>query len=115
MTKTRILEFIVQIIGVILLIVFIYELINKILGHSWQIETFAAVLFSLILTGIFTVNAKINKIDGEFCHFKRSFGALASDFKEFKTNQEKFNNWSRAQFNNMNTQFSDIKRKLSKI
>jgi len=112
MAKTRILELIVQLIGVILLIVFIYELINKLLGHSWQVEAFAAVLLSFILTGIFVIIAKINKMDGEFSHFKRSFGALASDFKshrkdfyEFRTSQEKFNNWSRAQFN-------DIKQRL---
>lgn len=112
--KIRILDLIVWVILILLLAVFIYQLVNRILGHSWQIEALVVALMTLTLTVMFSNGSKISSLEGEFRHFRGSFGALANDFKElrkefhnFKTAQENFNNWSR-------TQFNEIKRDIAK-
>lgn len=102
MTKTRILDFVVWIITMVLLIVLLYQLINRILGHSWQVEAFVVALMTLVLTATLFNSSKISRLEGEFGHFKRSFGALAHDFKEFRKEQHEFNNWARNQFREIN-------------
>ena len=78
MKKIRILDIIVWIVMVILLVVFIYQLVNRILGHSWQIEALVVALMTLVLTLMFSNGSKISSLEGEFRHFRGSFGALAN-------------------------------------
>ncbi|MBU0535855.1 MAG: hypothetical protein KKE20_02745 [Nanoarchaeota archaeon] len=114
MRKQRIHQIVLYIIITVLAAIFIYQALRKVAGHSWQIESLVLVLIASTLAVAVSNRAKVSELNGEFRHFKRSFGALASDFKEMrkdfhnlKTAQEKFNNWSRIQFN-------EIKRDIAK-
>lgn len=95
------------VIGVIAIIM----LLLKLLGHSPTADqlmvTLLGGIFVIISTLCITVGMHIGEVRRFMKESDRRFYSLASDFKESKTNQEKFNNWSRVQF-------QGIKKSISK-
>ena len=103
----------------------IYQLVRRMLGGSWGIETviLGFVIFGLGLTIKNTFDFSSHK--GEFKEFKRSMLVMAKDFKEFKKEtKDKFNQVEKnidrkfskldKKFNEMDKRFNSIDLKLSK-
>ncbi len=89
--KDKIMDIIIKLLIYILAAVFIYQAILKLTGHSWQLEALIIAILSFFAPVMFKTKFKVEKMENEFSHFKRSFYALASDFKDFKEKQQNFN------------------------
>ena len=119
MRKQKIYQIVLYIILTVLAAIFIYQALRKVAGHSWQIESLVLVLIASTLAVAVSNRAKVSELNGEFRYFRGSFGALARDFKDFRKEQQEFNNWIKLQFNkqeNFNNwtrvQFKEIRQKL---
>jgi len=96
----------------------IYQLIRRMMGGSWGIETviLGFVIFGLGLT--FKNTFDFNSHKGEFKEFKRSMLVMAKDFKDFrKETNDKFIKLEKKmdrKFSDMDKRFNSIDLKLSK-
>lgn len=64
----------------------IYHLTLKILGGSFTTETIAGIVLTALFAQNYGMSKDLARLKGEFSQFKRSFNALASDFKEHVQN-----------------------------
>ncbi|MBI2142040.1 hypothetical protein HYU15_00945 [Candidatus Woesearchaeota archaeon] len=60
----------------------IYQIALKIMGGSLTLDAINTILLSIIIVHLFFLTRQVSYLQGEFSWFKKSFNALASDFKE---------------------------------
>ena len=76
---------IIQPILIILLILFglfiIYQIIQKILGGSWETEDIIIALLIFNITLTFSLTLSQVKLSSDYNHFRNQFRSLAKDFK----------------------------------
>ena len=78
------IENIIQITITLFGLFIIYQIVKRMLGGSWEIETVLLALVIFAMTITFSTTFRFNKHLGEFKEFKRSMLEMTKDFKEFR-------------------------------
>ena len=74
-------DLVLKIIMAALGLFLIYHITLKILGGSLTTETIAEIILTALFVQQYAMAKDLARLKGEFSWFKKSFSALASDFK----------------------------------
>jgi hypothetical protein len=76
--------------AIIIAAVLLYQLVLRLLGGSWGVESVFAGVLVLILTILVATVRRLAYLEGEYKAFRRSMGELAKDYKDLEKQITKF-------------------------